>query len=301
MRLKKDVVNICLGVLEKTKNTRSITMVFDTLKEAYYYKQQVGGTLNILNRYRRTHNGYETYECDYFGELPRKVKDTYEKIDQDVYVLTIKNEAELANGFCYIKELVYQIHNDYMDDTYDILRENGIGPYSVKTDALTILKSDLPKAKELLNFKHERGAWRVQENFALPCGEVKVEDNFYFAIKNICKKIEQTRIEIPDEWNSNHIAEEIIEHKRVLIRARYPGSGKTYSCQEIEKLGYTVLFVCPTNVGAQKNNGITMNQFFGVGLSENTKMERFNDNPYDCIVFDEIYMCDIQMLTRIKN
>ena len=47
MRLKKDVVNICLGVLEKTKNKRSITMVFDTLKEAYYYKQQVGGTLNI--------------------------------------------------------------------------------------------------------------------------------------------------------------------------------------------------------------------------------------------------------------
>ena len=30
-------------------------------------------------------------------------------------------------------------------------------------------------------------------------------------------------------------------------------------------------------------------------------MERFDDKPYDCIVFDEIFMCDIQTLTRIKN
>ena len=30
-------------------------------------------------------------------------------------------------------------------------------------------------------------------------------------------------------------------------------------------------------------------------------MERFDDTPYNCIVFDEIYMCNIDMLTRIKH
>jgi len=239
MRLKKDVVNICLGVLEKTKNKRSITMVFDTLKEAYYYKQQLGGTLNILNRYRGTETGYETYECDNFGELPRKVKDTYEKIDQDVNVLTIKNEAELSNGFCYIKELVYQIHNDHMADTCDILMENNMLAHSIKTDALTMLKKDLPKAKKLLNFKHERGAWRIHADFALPTIQLEMVNNYSYFMEQIFKNNKnQSRIDIPNEWDSNYIAEEIVKHNNVPLRARYPGSGKTYSCQQVENLQY---------------------------------------------------------------
>ena len=199
------------------------------------------------------------------------------------FIIAQKQEADLANGFCYIKELIYQIHNDYIDDTRDILRENGICSYSIKTDALTILKNDLPKAKESLNFKHERGAWRVQKDFSLPCGQFGIEDNDTFDLKTMFKDVKQTRIDTPNEWDSNSIAADIVKHKKVLIRARYPGSGKTFTCQQIENLGYTVLFVCPTNVGAQKKNGITNNKFFGVGLTEKTKMERFNDKPYDCI------------------
>ena len=115
------------------------------------------------------------------------------------------------------------------------------------------------------------------------------------------KDVKQTRIETPNEWDSSSIAADIVKHRQVLIRARYPGSCKTDTRQQKENLGYTVLFECPTNVGAQKNNGITNNKFFGVGLTEHTKMERFNDKPYDCIVFDEIFRCDIQRLTRIKK
>ena len=135
--------------------------------------------------------------------------------------------------------------------------DNGICTYSIKTDALTIHKSDLPKAKELLNFKHERGAWRVQKDFSLPCGQFKVEDNYTFDLKTMFKDVKQTRIETPNEWDSSSIAADIVKRKQVLIGARYPGSGKTYTRQQIENLGYTVLFVCPANVGAQKNNGIT--------------------------------------------
>jgi len=193
--------------------------------------------------------------------------------------------------------LAYQLHNDYTDEPHQTLKENNIIPYSVKTDALTISSSDLPKAKQLLNFKQERGAWRTQKDFTLPTTFLYREDNIEFPIKDL----KQNRIQIPDEWDSKYIAKKLIEHKRVLIRARYPGSGKTYTCQQIEQLGYKVLFVCPTNVGAQKNKGITMNNFFGVGVTENSKITRFDASPYDCIVFDEVYMCDIQMLTRIKH
>jgi hypothetical protein len=40
-----------------------------------------------------------------------------------------------------------------------------------------------------------------------------------------------------------------------------------------------------TNYG---DNGITVNRFFGFGLSEDTKMAKFDDSEYDTIVFDEI-------------
>ena len=234
-------------------------MVFDNISEALYYKNQLGGTINVLNRWKITDNGWSV--SDDFVELPIKVKDTYEKLDKDIFIITQKQEADLANGFCYIKELVYQIHNDYIDNTQNVLRDNGIYPHSVKTDALTILKSDLPKAKELLNFKHERGAWRVQKDFCFPFCPFVVEDNYTLDLKTMFKDVKQTRIDTPNEWDSSSIAADIVKHKKVLIRARYPGSGKTFSCQQIENLGYTVLFVCPTNVGAQKNNGITNNNF----------------------------------------
>ena len=150
-------------------------MVFDNISEALYYRNQLGGNINVLNRWKIKRNGYEV--CEELDGLPIKIKDEYEKLDKDVFIITQRQEADLANGFCYIKELIYQLHNDYIDHTRDILIDNGICTYSIKTDALTVHKSDLPKAKELLNFKHERGAWRVQKDFSLPCGQLLLKIN----------------------------------------------------------------------------------------------------------------------------
>ena len=179
-------------------------MVFDNISEALYYRNQLGGNINVLNRWKIKRNGYEV--CEELDGLPIKIKDEYEKLDKDVFIITQKQEADLANGFCYIKELIYQLHNDYIDHTRDILIDNGICTYSIETDALTVHKSDLPKAKELLNFKHERGAWRVQKDFSLPCGQFKVEDNYTFDLKTMFKDVKQTRIETPNEWDSSSIA-----------------------------------------------------------------------------------------------
>ena len=90
-----------------------------------------------------------------------------------------------------------------------------------------------------------------------------------------------------------------------MVRAEYAGSGKTYACNFMEKLGHKVLFVCPTNKLVQNNedSGCTLNQFFSVGMTEDeTKnMKRFDDSSYDVIVFDEIYFANITMLARIKR
>ena len=54
-------------------------------------------------------------------------------------------------------------------------------------------------------------------------------------MNNILKNTKQTRIETPNENDSISTAEEIVKHKKVLIRARYPGSGKTYTRQQKAK------------------------------------------------------------------
>jgi superfamily II DNA or RNA helicase len=88
-----------------------------------------------------------------------------------------------------------------------------------------------------------------------------------------------------------------------MIKAEYAGCGKSYACKYMENLGYKVLFVCPTNklVQNNKDNGITLNKFFSIGLTEDTKLKKFDDSDYDVIVFDEIYFANVYLLTRIKN
>ena len=51
------------------------------------------------------------------------------------------------------------------------------------------------------------------------------------------KDVKQTRIDTPNEWDSISLAADIVKHKQVLIRARYPGSGKTFTCKFLYDLG----------------------------------------------------------------
>ncbi|MFM7986711.1 MAG: hypothetical protein ACKPKO_46090, partial [Candidatus Fonsibacter sp.] len=78
---------------------------------------------------------------------------------------------------------------------------------------------------------------------------------------------------------------------------------KSYTCKSMETRGHKVLFVCPTNKLANnyKEHGCTINRFFGIGLTESTKLAKFDDSGYDTIVFDEIFFCSVRNLARIKR
>ena len=97
-------------------------------------------------------------------------------------------------------------------------------------------------------------------------------------------------LEVIDEWDTKAICKLFEDHKRVMVRAEYAGSGETYACKYMEQLGHKVLFVCPTNVLVQNNrdSGCTLNDFFSVGMTEDAtkNMTKFDDSSYDVIVFD---------------
>ena len=67
--------------------------------------------------------------------------------------------------------------------------------------------------------------------------------------------------------------------------------------------GHKVLFVCPTNKLACKygEHGCTVNRFFGIGLTDNSRMAMFDDSVYDTVVFDEICFCSVRKLAKIKQ
>ena len=133
----------------------------------------------------------------------------------------------------------------------------------------------------------------------------------YVIVENELQQFEETnttakRIELKDEWDVDELCEHFQEHKRVMIRAKYPGSGNSYVCEHLAKLGNNVLFVCPTNRLAQKNKqrGVTANKFFGIGFKKDEEEEVknefatkvFDHSDYNVIVFDEIYFLVFESL-----
>ena len=81
-----------------------------------------------------------------------------------LFVLNLSAECSLNNGFRYIKELLLQHNNFYMNKCWKLLQENGVDVYTVKTDAFTIPNSRLEDAAELLNWDAGIGSWRFSRS-----------------------------------------------------------------------------------------------------------------------------------------
>ena len=149
------IANINFGLLEKGHNIKSKSMTFNKKEDAVYYREKYGGKINVLIDEENT---WDEETESYVG----KVVDSY-------YVLTVSDEKRLTNGFRFLKELLLQHHNFKMNSVYKMFRENNINLYSVKTDAFVIKKSDLVKAKGLIEFSSRIGCWRVAEKgFTIP-------------------------------------------------------------------------------------------------------------------------------------
>ena len=118
----------------------------------------------------------------------------------------------------------------------------------------------------------------------------------------------QIPLTIAEEYDVDKICDIFEEKGRVVVRAKFAGSGKSHACKNMQKRGHKVLFVCPTNVLCQsiqeEDDGIeavTANHFFGVGITEDSKTKRFDSSMYNVIVFDEIFLMDTRKLARIKK
>ena len=194
------------------------------------------------------------------------------------YVLSVSEKKTLINGFMYIKELLLQYHNFKMHEAYKTLSDNNIKVYSVKTDCLTIHEDDVDKVygysfcrvwrEGLLKFGTDIGTWRLEEKktITLPTQLYTYKFNEVPEVP----KISNVKVEVEDEWDTKTICEKIMLRNPVIIRGKFPGTGKSYIGEFFQKMGKNVLFVVPTKRLLQEKEveATTYNKFFSIAVHE---------------------------------
>ncbi len=305
--LKKTIANCNYGMLEKQINRTQKSKLFDTYEDAKFFQSMYGGEITFIKQYELREGGR--------GGDPKSLDKGVGAEEGDVdevptgrmlFILNLKAESSLTNGFRYIKELLMQHHNFYLERSYRLLRENGVEAYSVKTDALTVPAHKLERVAELLNWESGIGSWTrsKKEEVKFPCMDAMLElrQNKMPELLPV-PQTQPLDLTVEDEYDSDKLCRLFEEHRRVMVRAEFAGCGKSYACKQMEQRGHAVLFVCPTNKLADNygEHGCTINRFFGIGLTEESRMARFDDSGYDTIVFDEIFFSSVRKLARIKR
>ena len=213
----------------------------------------------------------------------------------------------------YIKELLLQYHNFKMYEAYKTLSDNNIKVYSVKTDCLTIHEDDVDKVygynfcrvwrEGLLKFGTDIGTWRLEEKktITLPTQLYTYKFNEVPEIP----KISNIKVEVEDEWDTKAICEKIMLRNPVIVRGKFPGTGKSYIGEYFQKMGKNVLFVVPTNRLLQEKEveATTYNKFFSIAVHEDVgeKLPAFDYSPFNVVVFDEVYMSNLYVLDKVRQ
>ena len=143
----------------------------------------------------------------------------------------------------------------------------------------------------MLKFGSEIGDWGWSDRFNFPTKAFCKQPSI------LCDTTEYHNMtgEVKDEWNTDEIIDEhILNHKRLMIRAEFAGSGKSYTCKHLKTRKYKVLFVVHSNELGQQCGceWTTINKFFGIS-SGDERLSKFDYSGYGVIVFDEIFFHNV--------
>ena len=125
--LKKTIANCNFGMLEKQINKSVKSKIFDTYEDAKWFQAKYGGTISIMKQYEERQvskcenpidNGVEEVENECSTELI--------PTGNCLFILSLSAECSLTNGYRYIKELLMQHHNFYLNKCQRILTQHGI-------------------------------------------------------------------------------------------------------------------------------------------------------------------------------
>ena len=93
--------------------------------------------------------------------------------------------------------------------------KNGVDVWSVKTDAFTIRREHLSKAKKAVTLNSNIGGWRHEKGKSIipPTEQNKMKDRLLTTIPEYTNET----LEIKDEWDTESIAKQITQHSPLII------------------------------------------------------------------------------------
>ena len=143
---------LILDYQKKGLNKNQKSFIYDNPDEALHYQKQYGGTIIILKKLELKEELVENPLDDGLDTNNYITENSEKELDKKYYILNIKSQRRLENGFRYIKELLLQNHNFKMYKAYKNLVEANVNIFSVKTDASLIQHEHLEIAKSVLTF-----------------------------------------------------------------------------------------------------------------------------------------------------
>jgi hypothetical protein len=141
--IKKLVANVSIGLLEKGTNRRTSGYLFKDLTECNQFQTEHGG---VVHRIQKIEDRCIVYDKSLLGlddgiENIKPIESwKFEQVGEPCYVLVMKAEKQMRNGFRYIRELLLQGHNHKLMEAFDFRTkpDNNVRVFSVKTDCFVI-------------------------------------------------------------------------------------------------------------------------------------------------------------------
>jgi len=321
---KKYIVNCITGLLEKKTNKKSITKIFTDPQEAEYYcikysmykvkkftifedKTIERTNEQLIERYMLyskcpkdsiDQQDYNHYVNNYFKCVDNKYFSVIKS--PKIICVCVSLEKSLVNGFSPIKDIIYSKMRIKLYEAYIKMKSLKVELLGIKTDSLFFDRKYISVMQKNFNIENKIGSFRIEKNKVMTDKSLTVNTN-----KMIVRLNKVKSISFKDEYDLTEIHEYIKNNNNIIIKADFPGSGKTYAITEYDA---NTLFIMPNNLqcAEKRKDGfksITFHKFFGISISgmENQKFKGVNLTDVKTICFDEIYMYEPYLLKRVAK
>ena len=299
---KKFIANKICGLLEKKKNKRGLSYVFDNYAEAEMYKYRYMENELLA---KITPITCEQEEDSPLYEKSELYKDNIPKKEKIIYILTLYKERNIVDGFRHIKEMIYCNMRLKMYKLALNCVNNNMNVCGIRTDSL-YLNNDVNEIFNIpnINFNDEIGAYKVEiDKTCINKSLTTISNRKNYKVKLI--QIEH--INILDEYDTKEINEKINNNNRLIIKSIMPGSGKSQCIKNYHKDNHKVLFIVPNNelaldIKKEGYDAMTAHSFFGINhMEDKTHKKTVSVKDYDTICFEEIYQYKKSILKRVDQ
>jgi hypothetical protein len=256
--ITKMITNANWGCLGKVRNTKKSVELCTTLEEAQ--------SLNSPDEHASGPRGLIT-----------KIEGT------PFHKFTINNQAELTEGFLPIQQLIYDEARYRLAELVRLVGESNV--VGVHTDCVYV--------KSLPSVVPPRCRFEIKK---MDCKRFEVNAVDYAPEYH---EIPQPKVFTFEDEYTQGFADHVFQaHRRVFIRGKYPGVGKSELAKRF--VDQDCIVACPSNAQAQvHNNGMTLYRLCGRVVDSDMQVR--SGETANQVVFEEILMNNSHEFEMIEN